>query len=85
MDRSAAAGRAYPLGARRIDGGTNFSVWSRTKGPVELLLFDDVDDARPQRVIRLDRMRNRTAYYWHVFVPDVGQGQVYAWRVGHPA
>ncbi|MBI5340388.1 MAG: glycogen-debranching protein [Mycolicibacterium rufum] len=82
MDRSAAAGRAYPLGARRIDGGTNFSVWSRTKGPLELLLFDDVDDARPERVISLDRMRNRTAYYWHVFVPDVGQGQVYAWRVG---
>jgi glycogen operon protein len=74
-------GRAYPLGAHRVDGGTNFSVWSRTAAGVDLLLFDDVDDARPARTIPLDRQRNRTAYYWHVFVPDAGSGQVYAWRV----
>lgn len=74
-------GRAYPLGASPVDGGTNFSVWSRTRGQLELMLFDDVDEARPARAIPLDRLRNRTAYYWHVFVPDVGPGQVYAWRV----
>ncbi|MEO3760659.1 glycogen debranching protein GlgX [Mycobacterium sp. B14F4] len=81
MGRSVAAGRAYPLGAQWGDGGTNFSVWSRTASRLDLLLFDDVDDARPARVIELDRQRNRTAYYWHVFVPDIGPGQVYAWRV----
>jgi isoamylase len=69
------------LGAHRVDGGTNFSVWSRTQAELDLLLFDDVDDARPSCVIPLDRLRNRTAYYWHLFVPDVGPGQVYAWRV----
>ncbi len=74
-------GRAYPLGAHRVAGGTNFSVWSRTKGQLDLLLFDDVDDSKPSCVIPLDRLRNRTAYYWHVFVPDVAPGQVYAWRV----
>ncbi len=74
-------GRAYPLGAHRVDGGTNFSVWSRTVGQLDLLLFDDAEDARPSCVIPLDRLRNRTAYYWHVFVPDVAPGQVYAWRV----
>lgn len=80
-ERTAAVGRAYPLGAHLVDDGTNFSVRSRTQAQLELLLFDDVDDARPARVIPLDRLRNRTAYYWHVFVPGVGPGQVYAWRV----
>ncbi|BBX71676.1 glycogen debranching protein GlgX [Mycolicibacterium psychrotolerans] len=81
MGRSLAAGRAYPLGASCVGGGTNFSVWSRTLAQLDLLLFDDVDDAAPSRVITLDRQTNRTAYYWHAFVPDVASGQVYAWRV----
>ncbi|MGO9508677.1 MAG: glycogen debranching protein GlgX [Mycobacterium sp.] len=78
---SVASGRAYPLGAHRADGGTNFSVWSRTAAELDLLLFDDVDDARPSRVIALDAPRNRTSYFWHVLVPDVQAGQVYTWRV----
>lgn len=73
-------GRASPLGAHRVEGGTNFSVWSRTATQVDLLLFDDVDDARPARVLSLDPLRNRTAGFWHVLVPDVEPGQVYAWR-----
>ena len=81
LGRSVAAGRAYPLGAHRVDGGTNFSVWSRTAAQLDLLLFDDVDDARPSRTIPLDPLRNRTAHYWHVLVPDVEPGQVYGWRV----
>ncbi|MGB8501198.1 MAG: glycogen debranching enzyme, partial [Mycobacterium sp.] len=81
LGRSVAAGRAYPLGAHRVDGGTNFSVWSRTAAQLDLLLFDDVDDARPARTIPLDPLRNRTAHYWHVLVPDVEPGQVYGWRV----
>ncbi|HUL99304.1 MAG TPA: glycogen debranching protein GlgX [Mycobacterium sp.] len=81
LGRDVATGRASPLGARRVNGGTNFSVWSRTAAQLDLLLFDDVDDARPARTIPLDRLRNRTAHYWHVLVPDVEPGQVYAWRV----
>lgn len=76
-----AAGRAYPPGAHQVDGGTNFSVWSRTAAQVDLLLFDDVNDARPSCIIPLDPARNRTSYFWHVLVPGVGPGQVYAWRV----
>ena len=74
-------GRADPLGATRVEGGTNFSVWSRTAAHLELLFFDDVDDPRPSRTVRLDPMRNRTANFWHVLVPDVEPGQVYVWRV----
>ncbi len=81
LGRSVTAGRASPLGARRVDGGTNFSVWSSTAVGVELLLFDDVDDPKPARVITLDPLQNRTAYFWHVLVREVEPGQVYAWRV----
>ena len=70
-----------PWAPDRVDGGTNFSVWSRTASQIDLLLFDDVDDARPSRTIPLDPHRNRTAAFWHVLVPDVGPGQLYAWRV----
>lgn len=56
-------------------------MWSRTAAGLELLLFDDVDDAQPARVIPLDRRRNRTANYWHVSVPNIAPGQLYAWRV----
>ena len=71
LDANVASGCAHPLGARRGGAGTNFSVWSRTAAQVDLLLFDDVDDARPARVIPLDPLRNRTSYFWHVLVPDV--------------
>ena len=76
-----AVGRPHPLGAHRVDGGTNFSVWSRTASQIDLLLFDDVDDAHPSRTIPLDAQRNRTASFWHVLVPDVEPGQAYVWRV----
>ena len=38
-------GRSYPLGATVVDGGVNFSLFSRTATGVELLFFDREDDA----------------------------------------
>jgi len=75
------AGRSAPLGATVAQGGVNFSVFSRSASGVELLLFDREDDARPQRVVRLDPSANRTYHYWHVFVPGVQPGQIYGYRV----
>ena len=77
-------GRPYPLGATLEADGANFSVFSRSARTVELLLFDAADDARPIRVIPLDRRRNRSFYYWHVFVPRVRAGQLYGYRVHGP-
>src|ERR1700757_681632 len=74
-------GRSSPLGATLSPEGTNFSVYSKHATAVELLLFDCVDDARPARVIRIDPASNRTYHYWHVFVPGVKAGQIYAYRV----
>ncbi|MGC9393534.1 MAG: glycogen debranching protein GlgX [Anaerolineae bacterium] len=78
------AGQAFPLGATVYPWGVNFSVFSKNCDAVELLLFDDVDDARPSHVIHLDPDKNRTFYYWHAFVPRIGSGQLYGYRVHGP-
>jgi len=78
-------GSSSPPGATPSPGGVNFSLFSRHATGVQLLLFDGVDDARAARRIRLDPAVNRTYYYWHVFVPDVRPGQLYAYRVEGPS
>jgi len=84
MNVSANTGRSAPLGATVCDGGTNFSLYSRSASAVELVFFDREDDAQPSRVIRLDPSLNRTYHYWHVFVPFVRPGQIYGYRVQGP-
>lgn len=74
-------GTSSPLGATIVDGGANFSLFSRTATGVELLLFDRGEDAQPTRVITLDPAVNRTYYYWHTFIPGVQEGQLYGYRV----
>ena len=77
-------GTSSPLGATVFPGGVNFSLFSRDATSVELLLFDRVDDARPSRTVTLDPRLNRTYHYWHVFVPGIGAGQLYGYRVAGP-
>src|SRR5215471_9261445 len=77
-------GTSSPLGATILPGGVNFSIFSRDASEVELLLFNRMDDARPARVIHIDPTSNRTYHYWHVFVPGVQPGQLYAYRVHGP-
>jgi len=67
-----------------LPGGVNFSVYSRSASAVDLLLFDRDDDSRPSRVIPIDPVANRTYHYWHVFVPELRQGQLYGYRVHGP-
>ena len=77
-------GRSFPLGATLYPEGVNFCVFSKGSESVQLLLFDHVDDPKPSRVIELDRWTNRTYHYWHVFVPGITAGQLYAYRVRGP-
>ncbi len=78
------AGQSFPLGATVYPWGVNFSVFSKNCDAVELLLFDDVDAARPSHVIHLDPQKNRTFYYWHAFVRGIEAGQLYGYRVHGP-
>ena len=77
-------GQSAPLGATIADRGANFSIYSRHASGVDLLFFDHADDSQPARVIGFEPSVNRTYYYWHVFVPDVQPGQIYAYRVTGP-
>jgi isoamylase len=78
------AGRSSPLGATACPCGVNFSVFAKRADLVELLLFDDVDATEAARIIPLDPRSHRTYHYWHVFVPDLEPGQVYAYRAHGP-
>src|SRR6478735_1411523 len=74
-------GRSFPLGATVTPEGVNFSVFSKNCDSVELLLFDEGKYDKPARVISFDPHRNKTFYYWHMLVPELQAGQVYAYRV----
>jgi glycogen operon protein len=76
-------GHSHPLGATVVDGGVNFSLFSRFATGVELLLFDR-QDGPPARVVLIDPVQGRTYHYWHAFVPGVSPGQLYAYRVDGP-
>jgi glycogen operon protein len=77
-------GRSSPLGATVSREGTNFSVYSKHATGVELLFFDEADDARPSNVIPIDPATSRTYHYWHIFVSGVKPGQIYGYRVSGP-
>ncbi|MHB8110877.1 MAG: alpha-amylase family glycosyl hydrolase, partial [Syntrophorhabdaceae bacterium] len=79
-----AQGMSFPLGATVQSGGVNFSVYSKGSEALELLLFDSADDPKPGQTIEMDRRINRTYHYWHVFVPGIQEGQVYAFRAIGP-
>ena len=82
--RAVRSGVSAPLGATVLPDGVNFSVFSKHAVLLELLLFDDENAKQPARVIPLGADKHRTYHYWHVFVPDLQPGQVYAYRAHGP-
>ena len=78
------SGRSFPLGAAVLSNGINFSVFSKARSRVELLLFDDAEEPRPTRAIDLEARKHRTYHYWHVLVPGIRAGQLYGYRVTGP-
>jgi len=71
-------GESYPLGATYDGSGTNFSLFSEVASKVELCLFDD--DGNEERIA----LPEQTAFCWHGYVPGVGPGQRYGFRVHGP-
>jgi isoamylase len=68
-------GKPFPLGAAWDEQGTNFALFSENAERVQLCLFDSEDHET-----RVD-MQERTAFIWHCYVPRVGPGQRYGYRV----
>jgi isoamylase len=77
MSSDALPGSAFPLGATPGDDGTNFAVTSG--GDAVLLCLFDTDGAETQIPLR-----ERDGDVWHGFVPGVGPGQAYGYRVIGP-
>jgi isoamylase len=75
-------GRPFPLGATPGEllglAGTNFAIASSVASSVTLCLFDE---AGAETQIPL---RDNDANVWHAFVPGIGPGQSYGYRVGGP-
>jgi isoamylase len=71
-------GTPYPLGASYDGAGTNFALFSEVAEAVELCLFDD-DDAETRIPLA-----EREAHVWHGYLPRVGPGQRYGYRVRGP-
>ena len=71
-------GTAYPLGATFDGAGTNFALFSEVAERVELCLFDNEGNET-----RLD-LPEVDALVWHGYLPRVGVGQRYGFRVHGP-
>jgi isoamylase len=76
-------GSPYPLGATYDGSGTNFALFSEVAEQVELCLFDDSADGRGGNETRVT-LPERDALVWHGYLPNVGPGQRYGFRVHGP-
>src|SRR5215471_2859991 len=79
---AALPGAPFPLGATPCEqagvAGTNFAIASSVADAVTLCLFDDAGRETPIPV------RDNDADVRHVFVPGIGPGQAYGYRIGGP-
>ncbi|MDP9496344.1 MAG: glycogen debranching protein GlgX [Actinomycetota bacterium] len=71
-------GTPYPLGATYDGTGTNFALFSEVATRVELCLFEP--DGSETRI----PLPERDAFVWHGYLPHVGPGQRYGYRVHGP-
>jgi len=75
VSRAVWPGRPFPLGPEWDGEGTNFSLFSENAERVELCLFDE--HGGEERV----ELSERTAFNWHCYLPGVGPGTRYGYRV----
>lgn len=71
-------GNNYPLGAFYDGAGTNFSIFSEIADRVELCLFDE---GGTETKFDLPEV---TSFCWHGYLPNIGPGQRYGFRVHGP-
>jgi glycogen operon protein len=71
-------GQPYPLGATVTEEGVNFALFSENATGVDLCLFDHEDAL--QETVRI-RLTENTDQVWHCFLPGLGEGQLYGYRV----
>ncbi|GHF84899.1 glycogen debranching protein GlgX [Streptomyces thermodiastaticus] len=72
------SGYPYPLGAHPDAGGTNFALFSEVAERVDLVLVDDDGSHRTVPLTEVD------GFVWHGYLPGIGPGQRYGYRVHGP-
>ena len=73
-------GTPFPLGATWDGEGINFSLFSTSATKVELCLFDEAGKTELERI----ELPQYTNEIWHGYLPDLGPGTVYGYRVYGP-
>ena len=68
-------GKPSPLGAHWDGQGTNFALYSENAAGVTLCLFGESGEETQYPVTEC------TAFVWHGYLPDIGPGQRYGYRV----
>ena len=71
-------GKVYPLGSTWDGKGTNFALYSENATSVDLCFFDKDDQ---ETRLTLTEVSN---FVWHGYVPGIGPGQRYGFRVHGP-
>ncbi|MES2704892.1 MAG: glycogen debranching protein GlgX [Bacteroidota bacterium] len=74
-------GEPFPLGATWNGEGVNFALYSENAAHVDLCLFEHTDDEAEYVTIR---MPERSGNIWHMYIPELKPGQLYAYRVHGP-
>ncbi len=74
-------GSPYPLGATWDRSGVNFALFAENATGVDLCLFDGPESARESHRVRLTE---RSHHVWHAYLPGIGPGQLYGYRVHGP-
>ncbi|HEY8756821.1 MAG TPA: glycogen debranching protein GlgX [Candidatus Dormibacteraeota bacterium] len=69
-------GRSYPLGATVGEDGTNFALFASEAEAVELILLDEAGG-----LLAAYDLLEQTDLVWHGFIPRVGPGTRYGYRV----
>ncbi|MBY8879331.1 glycogen debranching protein GlgX [Actinacidiphila acidipaludis] len=72
------AGHPFPLGADHDGSGTNFALFTEVAEKVELCLLDDGGGEERIALEEVDGV------IWHAYLPEVGPGQRYGYRVHGP-
>jgi isoamylase len=73
-------GLPYPLGAHFDGKGVNFALFSGNATKVEVCLFDSEGETELERIV----LPEYTDQVFHGWLPDIGPGQIYGYRVHGP-
>ena len=76
----------FPLmpGATIVNGGVNFSLYSRDAERVVLYFFDAPDSKTASSTFEFDSKKNKTGDMWHAFIPGLKAGALYLYKIDGP-